>query len=159
MRCGVPCGIPLSRTRPRSVRVPSRLVRKARSNVRLAIGQASPLMGLCMTSFRQRNEVGFLGHMCEPAGLPVLLGLFDALPARGDEIPPDITWPFPRGAAEKHHIRRSDRRDGDAIAGAKDQKARRLIPLMRNLDFAFDEKARALFMIGIARRARTGNEI
>ena len=43
------------------------------------------------SALRQRDELGLAGHRREPAGFPIFLGLANALLARGDEIPPDVS--------------------------------------------------------------------
>src|ERR1700720_3095741 len=40
--------------------------------------------------FRQRNELGFVDHAAETAGLPVGLRRLDPIQPGGDEVPPDV---------------------------------------------------------------------
>src|SRR6185503_15384091 len=50
---------------------------------------------------RERNEFDLVArHAGEPAFAPVVLRLFDPLPARGDEVPPDMTRAVERRAAD-----------------------------------------------------------
>src|SRR5258707_13460642 len=87
------------------------------------------------------------------SGFPVLLGLLDPLLAGRDEIPPDVARALQRVAAEEHHPRRLDRLHRDAVAGPEDQEARRLIALVRDLDFALDHLDRGLLVVGVERHA------
>src|SRR4051794_20614245 len=105
----------------------------------------------CM-SFRQRNELVLVWDMGKAAGLPVLLGLLDPLPAGGHKIPPDMARALQRVAAEEHHPRRGVRLDGNSVAGPEDQEPRPLVAFMRDLDLAVDHIDRALLVIGIQRR-------
>src|ERR1700738_1799309 len=104
-------------------------------------------------SIRQRNELMFVGDVSEPAALPVLFGLLDPFLAGGDEIPPDVTGPLQRVAAEKHHPRRFCRFDGDAVARPKDQQTWPLMAVAGNFNLAIDQVDRALLMIRVERDA------
>src|SRR5271168_3122392 len=98
------------------------------------------------SSLRQRNEFVFLRYRGKVTGFPILFGLLDAFLAGGDEIPPDMPRALQRVAAQKHHPRRPQRLDRDAVAGPEDQKPRALVALVRDLDFAVDKVDRALFV-------------
>src|SRR6202020_2481103 len=84
-------------------------------------------------SLRQWNEFVLVGDGSKAAGLPVLLGLLDPFFTGGDEVPPDMTRTFERISTKKHHPRRLQRLDGDAVAGPKHQKARTFIALVGDL--------------------------
>src|SRR6202042_2896171 len=101
------------------------------------------------SSFRQRNELVLVGNGSKAAGLPVLLGLLDPLFTGGDEVPPDMTRTFEGISTKKHHPRRFQRLDGDAVAGPKHQEARALIALIGDLDLAVDDIDGALLVIGV----------
>src|SRR3984957_13016404 len=101
------------------------------------------------SSFRQRNELVLVGNSSKAAGLPVLLGLLDPLFTGGDEVPPDMTRAFEGISTEKHHPRRFQRLDGDAVARAKNQKTRTLIALVGDFDLAVHDIDGALLMVGI----------
>lgn len=88
----------------------------------------------------------------EAAGFPVLLRLFDALLARGDEIPPDVARAFQRGAAEEHQPRFRLRANRNSVAGSEDQQARAFKIVGGDLDLAVDDIDRALLGVGIERR-------
>ena len=51
---------------------------------------------------RQWNEFGFTGNFGELPPLPSLLGIFDALVAGGDEIPPDVPRRRESLASQQH---------------------------------------------------------
>src|SRR5580700_6670760 len=98
-------------------------------------------------SFRQRNELVLVGNGSKAAGLPVLLGLLDPLFTGGDEVPPDMTRTFEGISTKKHHPRRFQRLDGDAVAGPKHQKARTFIALVGDFDLAVHDIDGALLMV------------
>src|SRR6202453_5481037 len=117
------------------------------------LATASDMGGRADGSFRQRNELVFVGDVGEAAGLPVLFGLLDPLLAGGNEVPPDMARAFQRIAAEEHHPRRARGLDRDAVAGPEDQQPRALMAFVSDLDLAVDQVDRALFMVGIERQA------
>src|ERR1700691_572144 len=98
------------------------------------LATASDIGGRADGSFRQRNELVFVGDVGEAAGLPVLFGLLDPLLAGGNEVPPDMARAFQRIAAEEHHSRRPRRLHRDAVAGPENQQPGPLIALARDLD-------------------------
>src|ERR1700680_1741973 len=117
----------------------------------------SPRRGFSL-AFRQRNELGFTGNRRESSRLPIFLGLLDALPARGHEIPPDIAWAFQCRAAEEHQPRGAYRSHRDAFTPAEHQKPRAFERLAGDIDLAFDHIDRALLLVGIERGAAACGE-
>src|SRR5258708_17785798 len=101
------------------------------------------------TSLRQRNELMFVGDVSETAALPVRFGLLDPFLAGGDKIPPDVTGPLQRVAAEKHHPRRFCHVDGDAVAGPEDQQTWPLMSIAGNFNLAIANVDRTFFMIRV----------
>src|SRR4029078_5298081 len=75
------------------------------------------------SAFRQRDELFLISRNdIEASRLPFLLGLFDALLRRGDEIPPDVALRAKRGSAEKHEMRTDVRRYDDLVTGPEHQQ-------------------------------------
>src|SRR3954463_1102741 len=70
----------------------------------------------------QRDELGIVRHGVEPALAPIFLGLRDPFGPRGDEVPPEMTRPVHRLAAEHHEPGRLRRANADPVAGAEDQQ-------------------------------------
>src|SRR5689334_17778841 len=91
----------------------------------------------------QRDELGSVGSgQLDAAGLPVRLRLFDALLARGDEVPPDM--PLAHGLAAERQQARA-RQGGDrCFARREDQHLAALVALTVMRDSAVDDIKRAL---------------
>src|SRR5438067_1794272 len=97
----------------------------------------SPDSRIFFASLRQRNELALVArHDVEAALLPFGLGLLDALLARGDEIPPDVTRPVHRGAADEDDARVGRSRDRETVARAEDQELAGREAVTGDLDFA-----------------------
>ena len=97
-------------------------VKQKLPDLRVAAEAEAELVAL----LRQRDELALVaGHGVEAAGLPVGLGLLDAVLARGDEIPPDVARAVHRGAADQHDAGVGRRRHGDGVAGTEDQQPAR----------------------------------
>src|ERR1700759_174578 len=79
--------------------------------------QTGPGRHLSSVSVRKRNEFGCVaGNDIETTGLPVGLGGFDAVLARGDEIPPDVPWPIHRRSADDNEMGVAGSLDRDQVA-------------------------------------------
>src|SRR5712691_1195598 len=105
--------------------------------IRIAATAEIPLL-------RQRDKLRLAGYPREAAGFPIGLGLFDALLARGDEVPPDMARAVRRGAAEDNDARVAQRRDGDAVARLEDKQSPFGETVAGNLDLARHDIDRAL---------------
>src|SRR4051794_41388854 len=82
------------------------------------IASLSLAMTVVARSFRQRNELVLVGNMGKTAGLPVLLGLLDALLAGGHKIPPDMAAGLPRLPPRGQHPPAGGRLPPPGVAGA-----------------------------------------
>src|SRR5258708_58129 len=72
---------------------------------------------------RQWDELDLVArHLLEVSGGPFGLGLFDAVFARGDEIPPDVPRAIERLAAEQRDVRIGYRANGDVVARLEHQQ-------------------------------------
>src|SRR5256885_16931878 len=75
------------------------------------------------TILRQRDELELIArHAGEFAFTPFVLGLLDALLARGNEIPPDMTRTVERCATDHRDAARLRRGQRDLIGRAKNEK-------------------------------------
>src|SRR5271166_4877143 len=115
---------------------------------------------------RQRREfVAVVGRKVEkaaaPVGLaPLLLGGFDPIAARPDEIPPDVAGSSERRAAEDDEARAARTgRDADPISGTKHHHPAGLERLARDRDRAFYDVEAAILVIVGERQATAGLEI
>ena len=105
------------------------------------------------------NSLGVAGNEFKAAGFPIGLGCFDAVLARGDEIPPDVARPIHGGAADHDDMRVTRRRHVDAVTGFEHQEPFRAVTVAGNLDLAGDDINGALLMIGGERQDRAGFEM
>ena len=115
---------------------------------------------------RQRREfVAVVGRKVEqaaaPVGLaPLILGGFDPVLARRDEVPPDVAGPSERRAAEDDEARAGGTgRDADPVPGSKHHHPAGLERLARDRDRALDDVEAAILVIVGERQARAGLEI
>src|SRR5271166_3368777 len=115
---------------------------------------------------RQRREfIAVVGRQVEetatPVGFaPLLLGGLDLVPARSDEVPPDVAGPSERRAAEDDEARAGGTgRDADTVPGSKHHHPAGLERLARDRDRPFDQVDAAILVIVGERQERTGLEI
>src|SRR3954466_5807830 len=104
------------------------------------------------TIFRQRDELDLVAwHTLEAAFLPLVLGLLDALLARRDEIPPDVTRTVERCAADHRDAARLCRGNRDAIGRAKHEKLAGSEFVSRHIDLSRHDVNAALLALGVER--------
>jgi hypothetical protein len=88
----------------------------------------------CVT-YPAGDELDFVArHLVEMAGFPVRLGLLDALLARGNEIPPDVTRPIHRRAAEDDEMGVGHGGNRHGVAGLEDEQASGFELVAGNID-------------------------
>src|SRR5699024_8447117 len=90
---------------------------------------------------RQRHEFFDLArYAVEAAGFPFRLGLFDAVAARGDEVPPDVARAVHGCAADEHAACRQGAvvGDGDRVSRAQHDEAAGGEAVLVDADFAVD---------------------
>src|SRR6186713_1892691 len=90
-----------------------------------------------MLSFRQGDEFFLVArHNVETPGLPLVLGLLDALLRGRHEIPPDITLGAERSSTEQHHMCAMLAADDDLVARTEHQQPVRREAVARDFHIA-----------------------
>src|SRR5262249_61079398 len=94
-------------------------------------------------------------------GLPVRLGLLDALFAGRDEIPPDVTRPIHCRPAEDDAMSVGHGENRYGVTRLEDQKASDLELVARNIKYTVDHINKPLLLVAIERQlcGRVNGEI
>src|SRR5262249_45174003 len=130
-------------------------LRRARSNTSRMLcdrTQNHLALTLATVSRRQRDELLFVAEdLVEAAELPIVLGFLDALPRRGDEVPPDVARAVHRRAAEEDPLGRRERLQRPRFSRTEDDQPAGFIPLAADLDRSFDQECAALLVVRVDR--------
>ena len=110
-------------------------------------------------SIRQRNELRFIYDTRKAAGLPIGLGLLDALLRAGDEIPPDMARPIHALPAQKQQARGDGRMEGHLFPGPEDQQPAGLDSMSPDLDGTAQHIEGALLMLRRQGQGRPGRHL
>src|SRR5437588_9339223 len=111
------------------------------------------------TILRQRDELDLVArHAGEFSFAPFVLGLLDALLARGNEVPPDMAGAVERCATDHRDAARLCRGQSNLVGRTEYEKLAGSELVARNVDFAGNNIDSALLAFGIERHHGAGIE-